>query len=70
MESNVSHDDLIESAKNMINKYQLNGVVANLLESVNDETTPRAFWVNEKGVITTIKDNLSLAMIIDEQISR
>ena len=70
LESNVSHDDLIESAKNMINKYQLNGVFANLLESVNDETTPRAFWVNEKGVITTIKDNLSLAMIIDEQISR
>ena len=70
LESNLSYDDLIESAKNLISTYKLNGVVANLLESIDDNSLPRAFWVDQKGAITPIKDNLSLAMIIDEQISR
>ena len=70
LESNLSYDDLIESAKNLISTYKLNGVVANLLQSIDDNSVPRAFWVDQKGAITDIKDNLSLAMIIDEQISR
>ena len=68
LESKISHEEMIASAKIMMADYQLNGVIANLLESV--DSSPRAFWVDKKGSITTLEDNLALAMIIDKQISR
>ena len=69
LESNFDDSQLFDSAINMLNEYQLNGVVANHIESLNS-STKRAFWVDKKGVVTPIEDNNALAMIIEKEISR
>ena len=69
LESNFDNAQLFASASEMLYKYQLDGVVANHLESLK-EITPRAFWVDKKGGVTPLLDNLALAMIIENQIRR
>ena len=69
LESNFDDAQLLASASEMLYKYQLDGVVANHLESLK-EITPRAFWVDKKGGVTPLLDNLALAMIIENQIRR
>ncbi|MDP7042602.1 MAG: phosphopantothenoylcysteine decarboxylase [Candidatus Thalassarchaeaceae archaeon] len=69
LESNYDDAQLFASATEMLDKYQLDGVVANHLESLNDRV-PRAFWVDKKGEVTPLQDNLALAMIIEKQICR
>ena len=69
LESNFDDAQLFASASEMLDKYQLDGVVANHIESLNN-SIPRAFWVDKMGEVTPLQDNLALAMIIEKQICR
>jgi len=49
LETNVSDDRLIERAIDLIQKYGVNAVVANLLENLGDSSKPRAYIIREDG---------------------
>ena len=68
LESNYTDDELISSAITMMEKYDLNGVVANHLKSIQSNQN-RAFWVDKEGQVTPLNDNLTLAKVIHNHIT-
>ncbi len=68
LESGFSKNELIESAQKSLQNNGLGAVIANHLEHVKDSPV-RAFWVDAKGAIIDLKDNLSMAKVIDNKLS-
>ena len=68
LESGFTQPELIESAQNSLKNNGLDAVIANHLESVK-EGPIRAFWVDAKGTIINLDDNLSMAKVIEKKLS-
>jgi hypothetical protein len=69
LESGFTQQELIQSARISLNNNGLDAVIANHLESVKDSVV-RAFWVDAKGPLIDLKDNLSMAKLIEKQLSQ
>ena len=68
LQSGFTKGELIEAAKNSLERNGLDAVVANHLENRN-EGPNRAFWVDSNGTIIDLKDNYSMAKVIDKKLS-
>ena len=68
LESGCTQPELIDSAQNSLKNNGLDAVIANHLESVK-EGPIRAFWVDAKGTIIDLDDNLSMAKVIENKLS-
>ncbi len=68
LESGFTQPELIESAQNSLKNNGLDAVIANHLENVKDGPI-RAFWVDAKGAIINLDDNLSMAKVIEKKLS-
>ncbi len=69
LESGFTQQELIQSARISLNNNGLDAVIANHLESVKDSVV-RAFWVDAKGPLIDLKDNLSMAKLIENKLSQ
>nr|AIF19001.1 Phosphopantothenoylcysteine synthetase/decarboxylase (coaBC, dfp) [uncultured marine group II/III euryarchaeote KM3_85_C06] len=68
LESGFTQPELIESAQNSLKNNGLDAVIANHLENVKDGPI-RAFWVDAKGTVIGLNDNLSMAKVIENKLS-
>lgn len=68
LESGCTQPELIDSAQSSLKNNGLDAVIANHLESVKDGSI-RAFWVDAKGTIIDLDDNLSMAKVIEKKLS-
>ena len=68
LESGFTQPELIESAQNSLKNNGLDAVIANHLENVKDGPI-RAFWVDAKGTVIDLNDNLSMAKVIENKLS-
>ena len=68
LDSGFTQPELIESAQNSLKNNGLDAVIANHLENVKDGPI-RAFWVDAKGAIINLDDNLSMAKVIEKKLS-
>jgi len=69
LESGCTQQELIDSARISLNNNGLDAVIANHLESVMDSAV-RAFWVDANDSIIDLKDNLSMAKLIENKLSQ
>jgi phosphopantothenoylcysteine decarboxylase/phosphopantothenate--cysteine ligase len=68
LESGVSDDQLIESARSLLQKHDLDGVVANHLEEVSVNTGRRGLWVSQDSEPMLISSLDELAELIESSI--
>ncbi|PXF24349.1 MAG: hypothetical protein CXX71_00570 [Methanobacteriota archaeon] len=68
LESGVSDDQLIESARSLLQKHDLDGVVANHLEEVSGNTGRRGLWVSRDSEPKQISSLDELAELIEAAI--
>ena len=68
LESGVSDAQLIESARSLLQKHELDGVVANHLEEVSGQTGRRGLWVSDDAEPMPISNLGELAELIDAAI--
>ena len=69
LESGVSDDRLIESARALLQEHDLDGVVANHLEEVSGHTGRRGLWVSDDAEPKPISSLAELTELIDAAIS-
>ena len=68
LESGVSDNQLIESARNLLERHSLEGVVANLHDEVYDDSDRRAIWVSADGSTRQISSLSEMAEMIEATI--
>jgi phosphopantothenoylcysteine decarboxylase/phosphopantothenate--cysteine ligase len=69
LESGYTKQQLIQSALDSLKNNLLDAVIANHLENV-DNGQVRAYWVDTKGTIIDLKDNFSMAKVIEKRLSQ
>ena len=69
LESSVDVDTLLQRARNQIERYGVDAVVANIMEEMNDPEKIRARIVHSNGQVEEIQDDSSLTKAIHRIIS-
>ena len=69
LEVDTSEDDLIESANKQISTYGLDAVIANFMDEVRNNTSPRCRIVMPDGKANILQDRLEMCEAIEAIIS-
>ena len=65
LESDVSEELLIQRAKEQIDRYGVDAVVANLKDEIHDPNTLRGRFVRSDGTVDDIHDDTDLCQMIE-----
>jgi phosphopantothenoylcysteine synthetase/decarboxylase len=65
LESDVTPDTLIELAREQIERYGVNAVIANIMEEMNDPDEIRARVVHADGTVDEVSDDRALCEAIN-----
>ena len=69
LETGVSEEELIEKSLNQISKYGVDFVIANILEQIGDQNSPRARLVSNEGDVKVLQDEIDICLEIEKIIS-
>jgi hypothetical protein len=69
LETGVSEEELIQKSLNQISKYGVDFVIANILEQIGDQNSPRARLVNDEGGVKLLQDEIDICLEIEKIIS-
>ena len=65
LESDVSEEILVQKAKEQIEQYGVDAVVANLKDEIHDPDTLRGRFVHSNGTVDDIHDDTELCQMIE-----
>ena len=69
LETGVSEEELIQKSLSQISRYGVDFVIANILEQIGDENSPRARLVSNEGIVKVLQNEIDICLEIDKIIS-
>jgi len=69
LETGVSEEELIHKSLTQISKYGVDYVIANILEQIGDENSPRARLVSNDGSVKVLQNEVDICLEIEKIIS-